>query len=529
MLLRRYTDIPTQNVMWEPILLKDPMNNTVSVVWQPEVGYPARPPFDPPEAYPELGAGEALDSSNHVYPMVREALRLLGMDAGRFGSTEWNPLGELISPGNTVVIKPNLCKHEHHLGEQGVIASITHGSVIRPIIDYCRIALQGNGKIIICDTPFEHTDFAKVIKISGIGQMIEHLNTDRDYGIQLIDLREYETEFRTGGNVVQQKLPGDPLGYVTVNLGNESGFAGLDSRPQNYHTLADHTVNHYEPLTRETGAPNKHHQPGLHEYKVARTVLSADVLISIPKLKTHGKAGVTLNLKNMIGIVAGKTYMPHHRPGPPPGGDAFPSVPPIAYVRNRRFRKRVGDAYFRLGRLLGRAGSEKLANAVRKTVLDTFWPASRKGIIEWGDWSGNDTIWRTVIDLNSVALYADAIGKMHDSQQRRYFSIVDGIVGQEGQGPTAGEPVISSVLVAGLSPRSVDATASSIMGFDPTRLKVVSGETANKTHYLGESRIDLIKINTNGHTIPRFNFRTPIGWNGQMEAGVLETVQNEAG
>jgi uncharacterized protein (DUF362 family) len=39
-----------------------------------------------------------------------------------------------------------------------------------------------------------------------------------------------------------------------------------------------------------------------------RTVLEADYIVSLPKLKTHHWAGVTLSLKNMFGIVPGCCY-----------------------------------------------------------------------------------------------------------------------------------------------------------------------------------------------------------------------------
>ena len=38
------------------------------------------------------------------------------------------------------------------------------------------------------------------------------------------------------------------------------------------------------------------------------TVLGADLLVSMPKLKSHHWAGVTLSLKNMFGIVPGLIY-----------------------------------------------------------------------------------------------------------------------------------------------------------------------------------------------------------------------------
>jgi uncharacterized protein (DUF362 family) len=47
---------------------------------------------------------------------------------------------------------------------------------------------------------------------------------------------------------------------------------------------------------------------GLEYLYLARTVASADVLISLPKLKTHHWVGATLSLKNLFGILPGTCY-----------------------------------------------------------------------------------------------------------------------------------------------------------------------------------------------------------------------------
>jgi uncharacterized protein (DUF362 family) len=46
----------------------------------------------------------------------------------------------------------------------------------------------------------------------------------------------------------------------------------------------------------------------LKQLYLPRTVLEADYIVSLPKLKTHHWAGVTLSLKNMFGIVPGCCY-----------------------------------------------------------------------------------------------------------------------------------------------------------------------------------------------------------------------------
>ncbi len=47
---------------------------------------------------------------------------------------------------------------------------------------------------------------------------------------------------------------------------------------------------------------------GLGYLYVPKTVLTADFIVSLPKLKTHHWVGVTLSLKNMFGIMSGTKY-----------------------------------------------------------------------------------------------------------------------------------------------------------------------------------------------------------------------------
>jgi uncharacterized protein (DUF362 family) len=50
------------------------------------------------------------------------------------------------------------------------------------------------------------------------------------------------------------------------------------------------------------------HASRLRELYFPKTVLGVDYLVSMPKLKTHHWAGVTLSLKNMFGVVPGSCY-----------------------------------------------------------------------------------------------------------------------------------------------------------------------------------------------------------------------------
>jgi uncharacterized protein (DUF362 family) len=73
--------------------------------------------------------------------------------------------------------------------------------------------------------------------------------------------------------------------------------------------LADRRI-HFVDLNRDELArvKLKASYSGLGELWLPRTVLDSDFIVSMPKVKTHHWAGVTLSLKNMFGIVPGMKY-----------------------------------------------------------------------------------------------------------------------------------------------------------------------------------------------------------------------------
>jgi uncharacterized protein (DUF362 family) len=54
--------------------------------------------------------------------------------------------------------------------------------------------------------------------------------------------------------------------------------------------------------------PTRTHASKLKELYLPETLLNCDFVVSMPKLKTHHWAGVTLSLKNMFGVVPGNCY-----------------------------------------------------------------------------------------------------------------------------------------------------------------------------------------------------------------------------
>jgi len=411
------------------------------------------PPFSPP---------------NPVYEMVERALAELGFDGGRVGTPDWNPLGDLIQPGDRVIVKPNFVtnKNFHQKLTGDLLAcSSTHGSVLRPIIDYALRACGPRGRVVVVDTPVEGCNVEEVVRALGVQALLEDYRR-RGHDVPFYDLRYFrivprmllDDVRRFGrswnlGMLVRERLPGDPRGYQTVDLGERSRFHDVERRAGrlSFHRSHLHT-------------PVPHHSHGRHEYALPRTVLEADVVINVAKMKTHKKSGVTLSLKSAIGLCNEKYWLPHYTLGTPAeDGDEFPIRPPTGV--------RLVNQLQRLP-LPGPLSDHSLV--ARAPRLGKPQSGLIGGYILEGSWEGNDTIWRTTLDLCDILHHADRQGRLQDRPQRRHLAFVEGLMAGEGEGPLAATPRRAGLLLAGIDPVLVDLASTRLMGFDPQRVMTVA-------------------------------------------------------
>jgi uncharacterized protein (DUF362 family) len=225
------------------------------------------------------------------------------MDTKNYGTKSWNPLGDLIKPGEEVLLKPSLVLHTNR-ASLGTEQMVTHGSLIRAALDYVSIALNLKGIVTIADSPVQSCNFRKAIQISGIDQVLDFFAEYSDLEVNLVDLRASEFVPRRLGGYRARRLPGDERGYTLIDLKDASEHAASIGGCE---TLR---VTNYQ-----KEAMLKHHNKDKHVYEIPNTVLEADVIINLPKLKTHELAGMTCSLKNSIGACGSKEYLPHYRVG----------------------------------------------------------------------------------------------------------------------------------------------------------------------------------------------------------------------
>lgn len=133
---------------------------------------------------------------------------------------------------------------------------------------------------------------------------------------------------------------------------------------------------------------NKLGRTSLRDLWLPQTLKKADLIVSMPKMKTHHWVGVTLSMKNMFGVMPGICY---------------------------------------------------------------GWPKN---------------LLHTVGIPNSILDIVAAV--------RPHLSIVDGIIGMEGDGPIMGSAKKSGVMVIGKNLLAVDATCTRLMGIDPNNVSYLS-------------------------------------------------------
>ncbi len=479
----------------------------VAVFQDRKISYDSKPPFNPDRRYPEL---DSEIGSNKCYTTIREVFRMMGFDKKNYGKVGWNPLKRFISPGQRVLIKPNFVQDFHPDGRD-IFSVIVHGSFLRPIVDYAWKALSGKGEIIIGDASETYADFEKVLELTGTREMVESLSK-KGINIRIEDFRRKIT-IRENDIIVGEVVT--DAGYRIIDLGKQSMFRGYLKNPGRI-ADADYRL--------KTGS--KHHGERTNEYCISQEALKADVIINVPKLKTHKKAGITVCMKNLIGINADKNYLPHYLYGDRfCGGDEVPD--PGCFGR---MTIRTANAVVRylVNRHTGKFFSilmkpvKKAKKSGKGKVLDDLYGIMGHDV-RAGSWHGNDTLWRTIIDINRAIMYSDVSGKMKDDKQRRMLCIVDGITAGEGEGPMETIPRHCGIAICSENPVKCDIAAARLMGFDPRRIKSAENSFQIKKYPLAKGRDFTIVTNNpdwkRSVTYDKsLKFIPPKGWKGHLEA-----------
>lgn len=256
------------------------------------------------------------------------------------------------------------------------------------------------------------------------------------------------------------------------------------------------------------------HGPGTHRYRMAREAIEADVIVNLPKLKTHRRAGLTCALKNSVGTIGYKDSLPHHRKGGSArGGDCY---------RGESWLKNLAEDLLDFGvrrtgliPLLADSGAAACVRLARIVGSDATFE---------GSWNGNDTTWRMCLDLNRILVYGRPDGTLSEVPQRTLVSITDAIIAGEGEGPLNSTAKALGLLSLGLNPAAAEYVHAYLMGLDWMRIPIVREAFGHFSHPLVDFAPEAVLLRINGTTLkqpwPRSMvsaFQPPSGWRGQCE------------
>jgi len=350
------------------------------------------------------------------------------------------------------------------------------------------ILLKKPSRVLIGDAPVQGCRWDDVVRSNLIAR-IRELSIIHKIPIKIKDFRRVTFDPQSNNLATERNPISD---YIIFDLKKDSLLEPISKSGKNLFRVTD-----YDPDRLAES-----HEPGMHKYCIAKEIFENDVIITIPKVKTHQKAGITNALKILVGINGDKDYLPHHRKGGSNnGGDCYPG--------NNLLLKLSESILDEANRHRGRFIYKPLIY-----LSLVFWklsnPSPKHNLA--AAWHGNDTTWRMTLDLNKIAEYGNSDGTISKVPQRVLFSLSDGIIGGQGDGPLNADPLALGIICFSNISSYTDAAMAKIMGFELDKIPLVKNaikiDNKKKVNiYFNHKLVDLEELNKISiQTIP------PPGW-----------------
>lgn len=372
--------------------------------------------------------------------------------------------------GKRVLVKPNLVKQNESPDDE--ICLFTNPNLILATL---KVILEQKPKsIVVGDAPIQDCHWEKMLH-QDFYDKIQKLSENYMVPISVRDFRKVVFDSSTNSFGVSKRKDSD---YLIFDVGNRSLLEPITDKKIKFR------VTNYDPDRMK-----RSHAKGMHRYCIAKEVFEADIVITMPKTKTHRMACLTNSLKILVGINGDKDYLPHHRIGSKiQGGDCYKSFSLyrtcsewLLDFANRRRGKRI--------------------YAYARRLSDKLWQLSKPNdeVSVNAGWYGNDTVWRMVMDLNLIALYGKIDGSLADIPQRIIYTLCDGIIGGQGSGPLQPEPLPLGILSFSNDPYLMDETMGLLFKLNIEKVPLLKeaarmNETKEKMYILNGKVVQLEQL-----------------------------------
>jgi len=381
-----------------------------------------------------------------------------------------------------VLLKPNWVKHSSRPDDE--ICLRTNDDFLLVALDV--ILNYKPGLVILGDAPIQGCKWDEVVTIE-LTNKIKSLSIKYNIPIRIEDFRRRIYDVSINDPESDLKSLSD---YLIFDLGKQSYLEEITIPGKN-----NFRVTNYNP-DRMSSA----HSQGVHKYCISKAFFDADVVISLPKIKTHQKAGITGAVKNIVGINGDKDFLPHHRlGGANMGGDCYPGSSKLRYLSevlldkaNRNQGKRIFWIWQKFSSLFWKLSFPKPEHSLA------------------AGWHGNDTTWRMVMDLNKIATYGNSDGSLSEKPVRQLFSLCDGIIGGQGDGPLEPKPLPLGVISFTNNSFVNDRAMALLMGFPIEKIPLLN----NIAEYDEKCEISLNGDSVTLNTLKDYSVKTlpPKGW-----------------
>jgi uncharacterized protein (DUF362 family) len=396
--------------------------------------------------------------------------------------------------GKRVLLKPNWVKHSSSPDDE--VCLRTHDHFLLAVLS--AIIKQKPAQIVIGDAPIQGCQWNKMLSVSFVSQ-VKVISEKYNVPVYIKDFRR--VTFDPDNNVLQNERSGLDE-FLIFNLGKESYLEEITVPGKNLFRVSQYNPDRF----------TESHSPGVHKYCITKELFESDIVFSLPKIKTHQKAGITAALKNIVGLNGDKDFLPHHRIGGTAfGGDSYPGNNYLRYISelfldnaNRKKGKSSYQIWLKLSSL--------------------FWKLSLPKQLHQPSaaWYGNDTTWRMVMDLNKIVFYGRPDGTLADTEQRQFYSLSDGIIGGQGDGPLKPKPLHLGIIMFSNTSSWNDICAATIMGLDPNKIPLL---ISAKKFERGKD----VDIFLNGQTVNSGELETlaiatilPPGWVGYENSHLIK-------
>lgn len=347
--------------------------------------------------------------------------------------------------GKSILLKPNLVLQNRN--QTDPICLFTHPNLI---IATLKVLLECAPKsVVIGDAPVQNCDWNLMLSNTFLEE-IEILSKQYCIPVKVVDFRKviYNYETNEFGNSTRTEDD-----YLIFDVGKKSYLETITTDKNHFR------VTNYDPDRMALS-----HSKGIHKYCVAKEVFEADIIITMPKSKTHRMSCITNSLKILVGINGDKDYLPHHRLGAKShGGDCYKDSSVLRtlaeYVMDFANRRRGSVTYIPC-----------------RHFVSLLWKMSRpsKEMSMNAGWYGNDTVWRMVLDLNTITLYGKLDGTLADKPQRTIYTLCDSIIGGQGEGPLEPTPLALVFLAFSNDPYLMDVTMGGIFNLNIEKVPLLN-------------------------------------------------------